>query len=154
MRCRLVSLILPLLATGCSKPSGSQAVITTGSSHYPILATGPNRQTAITNVPPVYKFKPAPGIKLDVCRLYAPNDPSNTPPDMIQLVTAAGIYELSEARTSTNYILDSTTLRPLRGPPFPGFSAGDEGSFEIGRTMPETGTGAFHVWWVARFRVD
>ncbi len=153
MRCRLVLLMLLLLAAGCSKPGGRQTLETIGSSDYPVLATGPNRQTAITNVSPVFKFKAAPGIRLDLREFRAVNDPSTNAPDMVQIVTPSGIYELLQPIVTNNYVLDRNTLKPLRGPAFASFRSGEEGSLHLGHTIPDK-PGAFHVWWVARFSAD
>ena len=143
-----------LLALGCSKRSSSLSPALSVSSPYPVLATGPNRQTAITNVPPLYQFRRAAGIMVDARELYAVGGAAAKTPDMVQVITPSGIYGLSKTSLGGRFTLDSSTLTPFRGPPFSGFRPGEAGAIEVGHSLPAAGGVAFHVWWVARFSVN
>ncbi len=73
------------------------------------------------------------------------------PPNMVQLVNSKGIYRADWDAQNKRAILNSTTLKVLRGDgPFPGFRAGESYILAIGNAgaVQAVGSAPFRVRWV------
>lgn len=76
---------------------------------------------------------------------------ANAPPNMVQLVNNKGIYGADWDAQNKRAILNSTTLKVLRGDgPFPGFRAGESYILAIGNAgaVQADGSAPFRVRWV------
>jgi len=134
------------LLTGCSKPTSSPDTSTpqtastpTDPSQYPTLIVDREHQIQATNKPATYQIGSSAGIRLDATLFHFNYGTTAVAPNMIQVVLGESqIYKLSRPTVTNLYVIDRTTLEPLRGGPFPGFRSGDHGMLAIGRAMPGT----------------
>lgn len=90
-----------------------------------------------TNALVPYPIGAASGIRLDTAQFQFKYGTSPVAPNMIQLVLGKSrLYKLSKPTVTNLYVIDRTTMEPLRDEAFRGFHSGDNGILMIGRTMP------------------
>jgi len=142
-----IFIVAAVLFAGCSKP--------TDTSQYPTLLVDEAHQFQPTNTSATYEFAPASGIRLETGGFQFKYGTSPVSPNMIQVILGKSqLYKLSAPTVTNLYVLDLTTLTPLRGESFSGFRSGDSGMFMIGRTGPGAqGKESVFVSWVGKFQV-
>src|ERR1043166_7148257 len=124
-----VFLAAALLFAVCCKPAGP--------SYYPTFLCDETHEFQPTNGYATYEFTPASGIRLETRAFQFRYGTSPVSPNTIQVIVGKShLYKLATPTVTNLYVLDRTTLTPLRGEAFSGFRSGDSGMFMIGRTDP------------------
>ena len=137
-----------ILFTSCSKPIDK--------SQYPTLVVDESHQFQPTKTSTAYRFVPASGIRLETGQFPFKYGTSPATPNMIQVILGKSqLYKLSRPTVTNLYVLDRTTLEPLRGSSFSGFRSGDSGMLMIGHLGPDSSHGkeSIFVSWVGKFEV-
>lgn len=152
--------LIAAFLTGCSKSpeapytaTARPPIASADPSQYPTLVIDPEHQVEASNTPAIYQFGAAPGVRLDAAQFKFAYGTNSITQDMIQVVLDdSHIYKLLRPTVTNLYVIDRSTLEPLRGGPFAGFHSGDHGMLAIGRA--ESGKpAAIFVSWVGKFQV-
>jgi hypothetical protein len=135
---------------GCSKPaSPGSADLPSDPAKYPILVI--DAAHLIGKV--AYDIAPTAGIYLDLSRFKFTYGKSAVVPDEIQVLLDGTHYRLSPS-SATRCRVDGTTVKPIRGGPFPGFRTGSKVIIGIGRSKPEeSDSHAMEASWAGMIRV-
>jgi hypothetical protein len=147
-------LALVLLATvvfsGCSRKTEP-----IDASQYPLLVVDAEHQIQGTNSPATYQFGATKGLRVDAARFQFRYGTSDVAPNMIQVVIGKSqLHMLSKATETNFYLIDRSTLKPLRGGQFSGFQTGDVGVIMIGRLMADpVEKVSVAVSWAAKYEV-
>jgi hypothetical protein len=149
-----LALFLPflLIACGCSRRLDS--------SSYSTLVIDEKHRIG-TNWPTLYRVPTSTGIFIDLRQLdfTSPYNNIRLPPDMIQITVGRSnvytTYMLSRHTQTNFYVIDRSTIEPLRGPAFSGFKSGDKLEIHVGRSYPSSGKHEFaDVWWSGYAQVE
>jgi hypothetical protein len=146
---KLSALAALLLVTGCSQSSTS-----TDITQYPTVVIDEQHQMQGTNTPAIYQIRAGSGIRLETAKFQFKYGTSAATPNMIQVVLGKSqLYKLTNPTVTNLYIIDRTTLKPLRDEAFRGFASGDSGLLMVGRDMSSPEKESVHVSWVGKFEV-
>ena len=106
-----------------------------------------------SNMPTAYQLDAAPGIRLDTRQFRFTYGTNDVTPNMVQLMGKGSAYRLSHQTETNVYVIDRTTMEPIKGGPFPGFKRGDQILFAIGRSKLTSEKEEFWVSWVGQIEV-
>lgn len=143
-------LLAAFFVSGCS-----QKTELADTSQYPLLIVDAEHQIQGTNSPVTYQFGAVQGLRLDATRFQFTYGTSAISPNVIQVVIGHNQLHMLAKPTETNlYLIDRSTLQPLRGGKFTGFQTGDGGVLMIGRLMTDPADKvSVAVSWAAKFEV-
>jgi hypothetical protein len=153
-----IFLLVGTIVTGCSKSSPQTAaaapeppVPSATPAGYPTLVVDEQHRIRGSNMPPDYQIVTASGVRLDAANFNFTYGTNALTPNMVMVVLGRSAYKLSVPRETNLYVIDGTTLTPLRGGPFRGFQPGDHAIVAIGRaTNNAAGKEDLWVSWVAQ----
>ena len=155
-----VTLLAATLFAGCSKHTGGTSdsapdVISSDGAgrQYPTLVVDEQHQMTGSNPPPAYQIAAGGGIRLDGTQFHFTYGTNPITPNTVQLVLNHSAYKLSQLAETNLYVIDRTTLEPLRGSSFPGFRSADHAMCMIGRTIKKTEKEEVWVSWVGQIEV-
>jgi hypothetical protein len=103
-----------------------------------------------------YKIAASPGIRLNTAQFQFRYGTDPVKPDMIHLVLSnSRIYKLSTPAARDLYVLDRSTLKPMRGEAFSGFKSGDRWMLAIGHVDSENpSANKLNLTWFGRLEVE
>jgi len=160
MKQLLMSVLVAALLAGCSKPTAPTETAAPEATSapatrakYPVLVVDELHQMSGSNPPPAYQIAAGAGIRLDATQFHFTYGTNPITPNTVQLVLNHSAYKVSRLVETNLFVIDRTTLEPVRGGAFPGFRSGDRAMCMIGRSVSKPEKEEVWVSWVGQIEV-